>query len=86
MRVAVFSNQSGIVGDVVKGAKLAASKGTCTIDEMSLIPFTEPSVPGGTIEYGPHLVDVLIGKGVDVRAIISPEHGFRGTADAGEKV
>lgn len=36
--------------------------------------------------YGPHLVDVLIGKGIDVRAIFSPEHGFRGTADAGEKV
>ena len=36
--------------------------------------------------YGPHLVDVLIGKGMDVEAIFSPEHGFRGTADAGEKV
>ena len=36
--------------------------------------------------YGPHLVDVLIDKGISVRAIFSPEHGFRGTADAGEKV
>ena len=36
--------------------------------------------------YGPHLVDVLIGKGIDVEAIFSPEHGFRGTADAGERV
>ena len=34
--------------------------------------------------YGPHLVDVLIEKGISVRAIFSPEHGFRGTADAGE--
>ena len=36
--------------------------------------------------YGPHLVDVLIEKGISVRAIFSPEHGFRGTADAGERV
>ena len=36
--------------------------------------------------YGPHLVDVLIDKGISVRAIFSPEHGFRGTADAGERV
>lgn len=35
---------------------------------------------------GPHLVDVLKDKGVDVRVIFSPEHGFRGEADAGEKV
>ena len=36
--------------------------------------------------YGPHLVDALISKGINVQAIFSPEHGFRGTADAGEKV
>ena len=56
-RVAVFSNQSGIVGDVV----------------------TESG-------FGPHLVDVLLGKGINISLILSPEHGFRGTADAGEKV
>ena len=33
-----------------------------------------------------HLLDVLIEKGVNVVAIFSPEHGFRGKADAGEKV
>ena len=86
-RVAVFSNQSGIVGDSVKGSKLAddvAANGVT--DANSLIPFLEPSVPGKAIEYGPHLVDVLLGKGVDVSAIFSPEHGFRGDADAGELV
>lgn len=56
-KVAVFSNQTGIVGDVMNGT-----------------------------EYGPHLVDVLLEKGVDVRLIFSPEHGFRGKADAGERV
>lgn len=92
-RVAVFSNQTGIVGDKVTGSKLAdalAEYGGCfprkRVDEISLIPFSEPSVPGGKIEYGQHIVDALIEKGVDVKAIFSPEHGFRGNADAGEHV
>lgn len=33
-----------------------------------------------------HLVDMLISKGYNVVGIFSPEHGFRGTADAGEHV
>ena len=48
-RVAVMSNQTGMVGDV-------------------------------------HLVDMLLSEGINVVGIFSPEHGFRGTADAGEHV
>ena len=33
-----------------------------------------------------HLVDVLVGEGLNVVTIFSPEHGFRGNADAGEHV
>ena len=33
-----------------------------------------------------HLVDMLISKGVKLVGIFSPEHGFRGGADAGEHV
>jgi uncharacterized protein YbbC (DUF1343 family) len=33
-----------------------------------------------------HLVDTLLGQGVEIVKIFTPEHGFRGTADAGEKV
>lgn len=33
-----------------------------------------------------HLVDTLRKLGVDIRVIFGPEHGFRGTASAGEKV
>ena len=33
-----------------------------------------------------HLLDVLLENGFDVTAIFSPEHGFRGRADAGEHV
>lgn len=48
-RVAVFANQTSVVGDK-------------------------------------HLVDVLLKANVDIKKIFSPEHGFRGDADAGEHV
>lgn len=40
----------------------------------------------GTKKSSPHILDVLLAQGVDVTMVLSPEHGFRGTADAGEKV
>ena len=33
-----------------------------------------------------HLVDTLRNLGVEIKVIFGPEHGFRGTADAGEKL
>ena len=41
----------------------------------------QTSIVGNT-----HLVDTLLSLGVDIRKIYTPEHGFRGTADAGAKV
>lgn len=33
-----------------------------------------------------HTVDIMLDNGIDVVTLFSPEHGFRGTADAGEHV
>ncbi|MFQ3340682.1 MAG: hypothetical protein ACI9TK_000336 [Flavobacteriaceae bacterium] len=33
-----------------------------------------------------HLVDMLQNKDISIQKVFAPEHGFRGTADAGEKV
>jgi uncharacterized protein YbbC (DUF1343 family) len=41
----------------------------------------QTSLVGGT-----HLVDTLLRSGINVVRIFGPEHGFRGTADAGEHV
>ncbi len=35
---------------------------------------------------GTHLVDSLLSRGIEVKKVFAPEHGFRGTADAGEHV
>ena len=35
---------------------------------------------------GTHLLDSLIARGITVKKIFAPEHGFRGNADAGEQV
>lgn len=35
---------------------------------------------------GTHLVDTLLASGISLVKVFSPEHGFRGTADAGESI
>ena len=43
-------------------------------------------LPGASADGTIHLVDLLHGRGFNVTGSFSPEHGFRGTADAGEHV
>ncbi|ESU29537.1 hypothetical protein FLJC2902T_00020 [Flavobacterium limnosediminis JC2902] len=40
----------------------------------------------GILSDKTHLVDFLLGKKIDIQKIYAPEHGFRGTADAGELI
>ena len=40
----------------------------------------------GILSNKMHLVDFLIEKQINIQTIFAPEHGFRGTADAGEHV
>ncbi|MBQ4005778.1 MAG: DUF1343 domain-containing protein, partial [Muribaculaceae bacterium] len=40
----------------------------------------------GMVDAEHHVLDVMIEKGLNVVTIFSPEHGFRGNADAGEHV
>jgi len=37
----------------------------------------------GIVPDGRHTLDVMLDAGIDVRLLFAPEHGFRGTADAG---
>lgn len=38
----------------------------------------------GVLSNGTHLVDFLLKNKIKIKSIFAPEHGFRGTADAGE--
>ncbi len=40
----------------------------------------------GILSDKTHLVDFLLSKNINIQTIFAPEHGFRGTADAGEHV
>lgn len=87
-RVALFSNHSGIVGD-----KITLSDGTVQYGgfqnsssaDSSLIPFGKDS-QGNAVSYGEHILDSLLSHGINVTAIFCPEHGFRGTEDAGSHI
>ena len=79
-RVALFTNQSGIVGDVV----YTLAKEEEGIDQ-TLVPFGFDA-RGEEVTYGQHILDALLERGVNVTAVFSPEHGFRGTEDAGARV
>ena len=84
-RVALFSNHTGIVGDkIIRSDGTVQYGGFTTADGMdaTLIHFGTDA-QGGAVRYGEHILDALISYGVHVTAIFSPEHGFRGTEDAG---
>ena len=64
---------------LLRGRRVAVLANQTSVAEM-------PGAPGADAAGRVHLVDLLHGEGFDVAAIFSPEHGFRGTADAGEHV
>lgn len=64
---------------LLRGQRVAVLANQTSVAEM-------PGASGADASGRVHLVDLLHGAGFDVAAIFSPEHGFRGTADAGEHV
>ena len=79
-RVALFSNQSGIVGNATMPALADIAE-----PGADLVAFGT-AADGSALEYGPHILDALLERGVDIACVFSPEHGFRGTEDAGAVV
>ena len=77
-RVALFSNQSGIVGNRILG-------GTQEGTDTASIPFGKDA-RGEDMIYGEHILDAMIDRGIWVSAIFCPEHGFRNMADAGSRI
>lgn len=78
-RVLVGMTDTAVYFPLVRGQRVAVLANQTSVAEM-------PGAPGADAAGRVHLVDLLHGAGFDVAAIFSPEHGFRGTSDAGEHV
>ena len=74
-RVALLSNHTGLIIQAKEPTPNPSLKGRETKAKGD-------EAKGDTI----HTLDWLLGHGIQVTAIFSPEHGFRGTAREGEKV
>ncbi len=78
-RVALFSNQTGIVKDEtilqveIQGADEGLTPLAKSLDEIDTM-------------HAEHILDIMVENGINVTMVLSPEHGFRGNADAGEKI
>lgn len=67
--------------DVIVGAERLDQYLTLLKGKSVGLVVNQTSVVGNT-----HLLDTLLSFGIDVQFVFAPEHGFRGTADAGEHV
>ncbi|MDN5562645.1 MAG: DUF1343 domain-containing protein [Luteococcus sp.] len=70
----------GQPGRVVTGAQAQADAGWPTLKGHRVGVISNPT---GVLEDLTHIVDRMHADGVDVAAVFGPEHGFRGTAQAG---
>lgn len=97
--IAVFTTCSGQKSDQGNGAKTKLSKAETSQTDIivgaeqldQVVPLLAEKqvalVVNNTSNVGrTHLADTLISRGIKIRKIFAPEHGFRGTADAGEHV
>lgn len=84
-QIIVGAEQFHLYSDLLKGKNVGVVANQTSIVHEK----TNPAEINGNISYlvlNTHLVDFLISKKVSVKKVFAPEHGFRGTADAGEHV
>jgi uncharacterized protein YbbC (DUF1343 family) len=75
------SNNSRQAQKVVTGAEQISEYLPLLKDKRVTLVANHTSLVGGR-----HLVDTLRSRGVNIVSVFAPEHGFRGAADAGEKI
>lgn len=79
--VVVGANQTAAYLQILKGKKVGVVANQTSVIFKELNTSQAPRNDNFT-----HLVDSLISLNIDVTKVFAPEHGFRGQADAGEKV
>ena len=89
---ASVSSSSSVAGGSASVSSWVVGGSNFSVEERALLeasllaPFGTPAPDADSVIYGPHILDLLLSRGVNVTAIFSPEHGFRGDADAGQSV
>lgn len=96
MRIIFFSFLLFFISTAIAQSPAASPKGLDRVMAgADRIPVYLPLIKGRSVGIfanqtsmvgNTHLVDTLRKLGVDIKVIFGPEHGFRGTADAGEKL
>ena len=81
----VAGGSASVSSSVVGGSNFSVEE-RALLEASLLAPFGTPAPDADSVIYGPHILDLLLSRGVNVTAIFSPEHGFRGDADAGQSV
>lgn len=74
------ANRSAVYLPLLQGRKVGL------VANQTSVIFRDPDLTEGDSAAYTHLVDSLISMGVRIHKVFSPEHGFRGMADAGEHV
>ncbi len=84
-QIIVAAEQFHLYSEMLKGKNVGVVANQTSIVKEK----TNPTEINGNVSYlilNTHLVDFLISKNISVTKVFAPEHGFRGTADAGEHV
>lgn len=77
----ILINQATQAKDVIVGAQRTEQYLSILKNKKVGLVINQTSTIGTT-----HLLDTLLSLGVQIKVVFAPEHGFRGTADAGEHV
>ncbi|MGB0949626.1 MAG: exo-beta-N-acetylmuramidase NamZ family protein, partial [Marinirhabdus sp.] len=70
---------------LLRGKKVGVVSNQASVG-MFAQPVHPPNGSPPSVVRSMHLVDYLLGQGIMLQAVFAPEHGFRGTADAGEAI
>ncbi|TFG79274.1 MAG: DUF1343 domain-containing protein [Flavobacteriales bacterium] len=77
--IIVAANRIPLYLPLLRGKKVGI------VANQTTVIFKEP-IGDGALGSHTHLVDSLLALQIDIKKVFAPEHGFRGEADAGEKV
>ncbi|MBN8702877.1 MAG: DUF1343 domain-containing protein [Bacteroidetes bacterium] len=80
LNILVFAQQRKTVTEILSGADNTESYLQLIRNSAVAIVTNQTGVIGNKT----HIVDSLLTRGINVKKIFAPEHGFRGVADAGE--